>query len=147
MFFVCTGYMKPELWAIRAGGQGDVSESHVAWKFKRQVPAIPTPVLVGERIFMIHESGVMTCVNAKTGEQVWQQRLEGHFDASPLASDGKIYLFSDEGKGYVVEAKDEFKVLKESTLPGQIFASPAVVGNGLLVRTDAQLFAISKKRR
>jgi hypothetical protein len=142
LVFLCTGYMKPELWAVRPGGTGDVTESHVAWKFARQVPAIPTPVVVGNRIFMVHEQGVATCVDAETGQQVWQGRLQGPFTASPLASGNRIYLFSEEGRGTVLSAGDEFEVLAESQLPGRIFASPAVAGGSLIVRTDSHLYSL-----
>jgi outer membrane protein assembly factor BamB/SAM-dependent methyltransferase len=143
MIFICTGYMKPELWAIRPGGSGNVTESHVAWKFARQVPAVSTPVVVDDRIYMIHEQGVATCVSATTGEQVWQKRVGGAFTASPLANRDRIYLFAEDGKTTVLKTGDEFTVLSEAQLPGRVQASPAVADNVLFIRTDAKLFAIS----
>ncbi|MBX3444817.1 MAG: PQQ-binding-like beta-propeller repeat protein [Planctomyces sp.] len=142
LLYVCTGYMKPELWAVRPGGSGDVSESHVEWKFTRQVPAIPTPVMVGERLFMVHD-GVATCVDAHSGAQVWQGRVGGAFSASPLASRDRVYLFAEDGRTVVLAAGDEFEVLAESQLPGEVLASPAVAENDLFLRTDSRVYCIS----
>jgi len=144
LLFVCTGFMKPQLWAIRPGGSGDVSESHVAWKFARQAPAIPSPVLIGDRLYVVHEQGVVTCVNAETGEQVWQGRTEGPFAASPLANRDRIYLFAEDGRGIVLKAGDAFEVLSENRLPGRILASPAAANGKLFVRTDTHLWCIGR---
>src|SRR5262249_23101391 len=102
LFFLSTGFMKPQLWAIRPGGSGDVTESHVAWKFTRQVPAISTPVLVGDQVLMVHE-GVVTCVDGSSGSQIWQGRVGGTFAASPLASNDRVYLFAEEGRCVVLQ--------------------------------------------
>lgn len=144
LLFVCTGYMKPQLWAIRPGGSGNVTDSHVAWKFARQAPAIPSPLLIGNRVYMVHEQGVVTCVNAETGEQVWQGRTEGPYAASPLANGERIYLCSESGRTTVLKAGDSFQTLAENTLPGQVLASPAVAGKQLFLRTDSALWCIGR---
>jgi outer membrane protein assembly factor BamB len=142
LFFLSTGFMKPELWGIRPGGSGDVTDSHVAWKFARQVPAVSSPVLVGDQVLMVHE-GVVTSVDASSGEQAWQGRAGGTFSASPLASNDRVYLFAEDGRCVVLQTGgNELKVLAEPALPGRILASPAVAGNDLFVRTDTHLYCL-----
>ena len=97
MVYVCTGYLKPELWAIRVDGMGDVTTTHVAWKYNRQVPEISSPILIDKEIYFVSNRGILTCLDALTGELCWQQRLEGNFAASPLSADGKLYITSQKG--------------------------------------------------
>jgi outer membrane protein assembly factor BamB len=142
MAYICTGYMQPELWAIKLGGMGDVSGTHVAWKFTQGVPAKPSILLVGERIYMVADAGVARCLNALTGEQLWQKRLEDNYTASPLYAGGKIYFFSEGGTTTVIEPADEFKPLAENALDGRFMASPAVSGKALILRTDTALYRV-----
>ncbi|MBX7168448.1 MAG: PQQ-binding-like beta-propeller repeat protein [Pirellulales bacterium] len=142
LVFFCTGYMKPELWAVRPDGAGDVTETHVAWKTTRQVPANPSPVLVGERIYMVSDQGVATCLDARSGTEVWKHRLGGNFSASPVYADGKLFFCSEEGETHVLAPGDRFELLGKNQLQGKLLASPAIVGREIYLRTDQRLYRI-----
>ena len=143
--YVCTGYMTPQLWAIRTGGSGDVTDTHVLWKFTQGVSQKPSVLLVDGEIYMIADTGIARCIDAKTGKQLWQERLEGKYTASPVCADGRIYLCSEEGLTTVIApSREGMKVVGESELPGRILASPAVAGKALFVRTDKALYRIER---
>jgi outer membrane protein assembly factor BamB len=144
LVYVCTGYMKPQLWAIRMGGSGDVTQTHVAWKYDRQVPEISSPVAVGEEIYFVSSLGIGTCLDAKSGEQIWQHRLGGNYFASPLAADGKLYFTSREGVTTVVRPGREYHELGRNQLFGQTMASLAICGHSLLIRADRLLYCVGK---
>lgn len=142
MVFMSTGYVRPELWAIRADGKGDVTESHVAWKVTKQVPTMPSPVLVGNELFYVNDQGVATCLDSLTGAQRWQKRVEGNYCASAWAAAGKVYFANREGKTAVVRASSKYDPVADNHLDGQIFATPAVLGDALILRTDTHLYRI-----
>lgn len=142
LVYVCTGFGKPEIWAIRPGGRGDVTQSHVAWKMLKGAPAKPSPVLVGDRVYMVSDEGIASCLNALTGEQLWQERLGGAYSASPIFAEGRIYFFSHEGKATVIAPSDNFQVLAESKLDTGFMASPAVVGRAMYLRTKTHLYRV-----
>jgi outer membrane protein assembly factor BamB len=142
MVSIATGFMRPELWAIRVDGTADVTKSHVAWKASRQIPTMPSPVVAGDEIYFVNDQGVASCLDALSGDLCRQKRFDGNYCASPLAADGKIYFFSREGKTTVLRAGRDFERLAENALDGQIFASPAVIGNALVLRTDTHLYRI-----
>lgn len=142
MFFICTGYMQPQLWAIRAGGRGDITNSHVVWKYSRQVPANPSPILVDGSIYMTSNAGVISCLDAATGKSLWTGRLGGNYSASPLAADGKIYFASEEGITTVLRPGDKLEKLAENELDGRHMASPIPLENSLILRTDSALYRI-----
>jgi outer membrane protein assembly factor BamB len=144
MVYVCTGFHKPELLAIRVDGTDDVTDSHVVWRVKRQVPLVPSPILVGDNLYMVSDNGVATCLNAHTGEMRFQTRLGGKFSASPVFTDGRIYFASENGNVSVIEVGDTAHILAVNRLNGVIMASPAVSGQALYVRTDRHLYRIEK---
>ena len=139
LIFINTGYVKPQLMAIRPGGSGDVTDSHVAWTRKRTIPKKPSPLLVDGMIYQVTDNGIATCIEAKNGETVWEGRLEGEYTASPLYADGRVYYFNHDGKTTVVRAGGEFEVLAENRLDGDFMASPAVSGRALFLRTKTHL--------
>jgi len=145
VYFV-NNFPKPELCAVRLGGAaGDVTESHVAWKFKKQVPSSPSPLLIDDLVIMINDKGILTCLDARSGEEVYTERLGGNFSSSPLYADGKIYLFDEAGKGFVVRPGRTYELVAENQLPGRVLASPAAVGRALYVRTDSAFYRFEKK--
>ena len=145
MVYVCTGFGRPELWAIKPGGSGDVTATNVVWKVKIQAPAQPSPLLVGERIYMINDdTGIATCLEAKTGKEVWKEKIGGPFSASPLFADGRIYFCDRVGKTIVVEPGDAYKMLATNTLEDGFMASPAVSGKALILRGKKFLYRIEK---
>jgi len=141
VFFV-NDYERPELWAIRPGGQGDVTNSHIVWSLRQGVPAQPSPLLIGDRLYTISDLGIASCVDARTGSVHWKQRLGGNFSASPLFAAGRIYFFNQEGTTTVIDAGPEFRELAVNRLDGELKASPAVAGESLFVRTRTHLYRI-----
>ena len=143
--YVCTGFGKPELWAVKTGGlKGDVTASHVVWKQKKGAPDQSTPVVVGERLYMVTSGGIASCINTVTGDILWSERIGADFAASPLCIDGKLYFCDAAQKQKVIAASDTFTVLGKSELPDGCMATPAVMGKSLLVRTKTALYRIEE---
>ena len=141
-----TGFNTPRFWPSVRTARVDVTNSHVVWKFGRGVPNKPSLLLLGDVIYMINDGGIVTSVDAKTGQEVWRSRLLGSYSASPVAADGRIYFFSEDGKATVIEAGREFKVLSENTLESGFMASPAIDGRALYLRTKTHLYRIEEQR-
>lgn len=144
LVFLCTGLAKGELWAVRPGGSGVVTDTHVVWKLNRNAPTRPSPLLVGELLFIVDDGGIATCLEARTGKEVWRERVGGDYSASPVSADGKIYFLSQQGKGTVVEAGKQFKVLGENLLADGFMASPAIAGKALFLRTKTALYRVEQ---
>lgn len=142
MLYLMAGTAKNPLMAVRPDGKGNVTESHVVWQFGKSMPKRPSPLLVGQRIYTISDQGVASCINAKTGEAIWQKRVGGSYRSSPIYANGQIYCFSLDGLAAVFAATDEFKLLAENKFDNGCQASPAVVGDTLLVRTTKHLYCI-----
>ncbi|MFM8360690.1 MAG: PQQ-binding-like beta-propeller repeat protein [Verrucomicrobiota bacterium] len=146
LVFLATGFMKPEFWAIRPGGTGDVTATHVAWKMTRQAPQKPSPVVVDDAVYLVSESGILTCLDARTGEVRYTERVGGDFSASPLAAGGRIYLFDQDGVATVVRAGPKFERLARNELGDGFMASPAVAGDTLFLRSKTRLYRIEAGR-
>jgi outer membrane protein assembly factor BamB len=142
--FLCSGFTKPEVWAVTPDPEFPTAEPKLAWKYAKQAPTMASPLLVDGRFYMVSDPGIATCLDAATGKPVWQERLTGKYSASPLYADGKIYFCSREGLTTVVAAGDEFEVLAENSLEGALMASPAVLGDDLILRTDQALYRIGQ---
>lgn len=143
--FVITGYMKPELWAIRPDGEGDVTKTHVVWTFTKQMPANPSVLGADGLIYAVSDLGVLVCLDALSGKPLWQERLGGNYWASPVLADGRLYFSSENGTITVIRAGRSFEKLAETRLHGSVFASPAVVDGTLIVRTDKALYRFGTK--
>jgi outer membrane protein assembly factor BamB len=144
LVYVCTGYMTPQLWAIRPNGRGDVTDTHVAWKVTKQVPAKPSPLLVGKELYMVSDAGIATCLDALTGEEVWKERLNGNYTASPVFVDGHIYLLDEKGKTTVINPGRKFDLVAANELDSGFKASPAIAGKAFYLRTTSHLYRIEK---
>ncbi len=140
-----TGMGNPELWAFRPGGSGLLNDANIAWKYKKQVSGKPSVLLVDDLIYMINDGGIASCIDAKTGEGIWHHRIDGTFSASPIYANGKVYFCSENGTTTVIAAGREYKVLAENTLADGLMASPAVVGNSLILRTRTNLYRIEEQ--
>jgi len=143
LVFICTGFQQPSLLAVRLDGRGDVTKSHVAWALKRGVPLTPSPLLVGEELYLISDNGIASCVGAKTGNEHWRVRLGGNHSASPIYADGRIYFLSEEGESVVIAPGKQFEVLATNHLDGQTLASMAVSGGSIFVRSQTHLYRLS----
>ena len=138
-----TGMAKSAFWAVRPDGRGDVTDSHTAWKITgKAVPRMVSPVAVGDLLFMFSDGGVASCWEIATGHEVWEQRIGGHFTASPVYADGRLYGFNQDGKAFVIKAARSYELLATNTLDAGCMASPAVSGKALFVRTKTHLYRI-----
>ncbi len=144
MIFYPTGFSNGQLYAVRTGGSGLITDSHVAWRVKRGASNKPSILLIDDLIYMIGDTGIATCVEAKTGEIVWQQRIGGEYSASPVYADGKIWMFSEEGKTTVIKPGRTFEKLAENNLDDGFLASPAIAGKAFYLRTRTHLYRIEK---
>ena len=139
--------VKP-LMAIRPGGRGDVSQTHRVWSFENG-PDVPTPVSDGTFFYSVSDKGVMWCLNAKSGREVWGgQRLKpGTYSSSPVLADGKIYVSNEDGLTSVVMAGPHFRILAENPLNDYCLSSPAISDGQIFIRTAERLFCIGQRRR
>jgi outer membrane protein assembly factor BamB len=143
LVYICTGFFQPSLLAVRPDGRGDVTRSHIAWAFKRGVPLTPSPLLVGDELYMISDNGIATCLDAKTGAQNWQARVGGNHSASPVYADGRIYFLSEDGESVVIAPGRQFNVLATNQLDAQTLASMAVSDGSIFVRSLTHLYRLS----
>lgn len=143
--YLMTGFTTPELWAVRLDGQGDLDESHVAWKVKKQMPKKSSPLLLGDELYIISDIGILSCLDAKTGEEIYRERMPGDYSASLLYADDKIYLFSHDGDITAIAPGREFKQLAQTQIDGQIMATPAVADNAIFLRSDTHLYRFEIK--
>jgi outer membrane protein assembly factor BamB len=142
LVYIATGFQEPALMAVRADGQGDVTRTHVAWTLTRGAPYTPSPLLVGDELYYVSDTGVLSCVDAKTGEMRWQQRLGGNYSASPVFADGRVYVLSEEGMTTVFAPGKVFRKVASNRLDGTTLASIAVADRSLFIRTDTHLYRI-----
>jgi len=143
LIYIGTGFDRPNVMAIRADGAGDVTSTHVAWTTSRGAPNTPSLLLVGEELYMVSDSGIASCLDAKTGRSHWQERVGGDCSASPVYADGKIYIQNETGLGVVLKAGKTFQKLAESALNERTLASYAVADSALFIRTDQHLYKIA----
>ena len=137
-------YDNPELLAVRLGGKGDVTESHIAWRLKRGAPSTPSPVLVGDELYFVSDKGMASCVNAKTGESYWMERVPGSYSASPIFVNGRILFLNETGLATWVQPGKTFAVLGKNELPGRTLATPAFSDGAMYLRTDENLYRFGK---
>lgn len=142
LVFINTGYSRPTLLAVDPTGAGDVTDTHVRWRLNRGVPKKPSPVLVGEHLYLVDDGGVASCVVARTGEPVWQERIGGEYSASLVHAGGHLYAFSEGGRAVVMRPGEALRVVGENELEEGCLASPAPVDGTLVVRTRTHLYRI-----
>ena len=130
--------------AVKVDGKGDSTATEVAWENRRTFPYVPTMLTFGDHLYFVNDRGVAACHVAKTGENVWTERLGGNFSASPVLIDGKIYAVSEEGDVYVFPAAPAFTLLAKNSIGEQVLSSPAVADSRLLIRGSGHLFCIGK---
>jgi len=142
--YLSRGYRNSDYMAIRPGGRGDVTASHVEWQMPSGASYVPSIVYYDGLLYMTNEVGVVTCADARTGERLWRHRLGGVFFASPVAGDGKIYMVSETGETFVLRAGREPEVLARNDLGERFIASPAISQGRLFLRSDRTLFSVGK---
>ncbi|HKX28716.1 MAG TPA: PQQ-binding-like beta-propeller repeat protein [Blastocatellia bacterium] len=147
LIYYPTGFSAGQLFAVRTGGNGLLNESQIAWKVKRGVSNKPSILLVDDLIYMISDAGIVSCVEAKSGQSVWQKRIGGEYSASPVYADGRLWFFSEEGKTAVLRTGRTFELLAENQLDDGFLASPAIAGKAFYLRTRTHLYRIEERAR
>ncbi len=147
LVFTSSGYGAPTLRAIRLGGRGDVTATHIVWESRANVPLMPSFVYADGLLFCVKESGIATCLEAATGQVLWQERLGGAFGASPVLAEGRLYCLAEDGATTVLAADRTFKRLARNPLEGPSKASPAISNGRIFIRSQSSLFCISDKAR
>ena len=135
----------PELWAIRPDGNGDITETHIVWKVTKRMPPRASPLLAEGLLFLVNRNGIATCLEPKTGEVIWQERLKGAYSASPIYTKGRIYFFNEDAICTVIKPSRKLEIISSSSLARQpLMATPAVDGNTFYIRTEKYLYCIGK---
>ena len=144
VLYLSRGYRSSPYMAIKLGGRGDITRTHVAWRVATGGPYVSSLVHYQGVIYMSTDSGILSAVDARNGERLWQERVNGVFSASPIAGDGKIYFVSEAGETIVLKAGRTFEVVSRNQLDGHFVASPAAGGGKLFLRADDRVIAIGK---
>jgi outer membrane protein assembly factor BamB len=156
LVFVAGGNPSRPVFAIRKAATGDISlqkdqtsNAHVAWSTSRGGAYMPTPIVVGKVLYVLRENGVLSAYRASNGESLYQQRLGngGYFSASPVAARGQLYMVNDDGEAFVVRAGEKFELLKQNAMGEMCFATPALSGDMLIVRTRSHVYGIAESKK
>ncbi len=144
LVYLSTGFNEPVLLAVRPTGEGNVTESEIAWRLRRGAPLTVSPILVGDELYTVTDTGIATCIDALTGAIHWQQRLGGNHSASPVHAGGRIYFQNEEGVTTVIAPGRQFEQLARNELDASTLASIAVADGAFFVRTGTHLYRIEE---
>jgi outer membrane protein assembly factor BamB len=144
MVFASGGYPDRELLCIRADGSGDVTSSHVVWRTRQGVSYVPSPLVHEGRLYVVKDDGIVSCFDALTGTSLWQRRLGGAFSASPVLAGEHMYVPNEAGTTYVFKIAPEFELAAQNDLGDGGFASPAICGGQIFLRTSHRLYCIGE---
>ena len=144
LIYTSSGFEAPTIRAIRLGGKGEVTETHIAWEQTKGVPALASPLYVAPYLYTITRDNILHCIDAATGEVVWKERLEGTYWASPVLADGRIYILSEEGVTIVLRPGDKYDEIARNKLDEQCLASMAVSRGNFYIRSATHLYRIGK---
>ena len=142
LIYISSGYDSPVFYAIKLGGRGDITKSNLVWKTRKGAPRNSSPVVVNDLLFMAADHGVVSCLNAKTGQLIWMERVAGSCSPSMLYSNGKIFLTDETGKTFIFDADKKFNLIATNELEEQTLASPVVCNDSILIRTEMGLWRI-----
>jgi outer membrane protein assembly factor BamB len=145
MIFMSTGFMRPQMLGIRHDGK---TSPEIAWRYTKGAPTMPSPLLVGDELYFLTDAGgILTCLDARTGEEHYRERLGGNFSASPLFADGRIFVSNREGETFVLAPGKQFQLLAKNTLPEGHYASPVALDKSLFLRTEKALYRIEQRNQ
>ena len=144
MVYFSSGFDRATVIALKLGGKGDVTESHAGWSLAKGAPHTPSMLLVGDELYMVSDGGIASCVEAKTGEVIWTERIGGGHSASPIYAAGKLYFSNEAGVVTVLAVGKKFTVLAKNDLGERTLASPAVADGALFIRTAGHLWRFQK---
>lgn len=129
-------------YAIDPTGKGDVTKSHVKWTYEDDVPQIATPVIVDGLMYMVHDRGMATCLDATTGEVIWKEKLKGNFNSSPIYAGGNIYCINAKGVCTIIKPGKTFQKIAENDIDETVKAVPSFIGDKMILRTEKFLYVI-----
>lgn len=129
-------------YAVDPTGKGDITKTHIKWMYEEEVPQIPTPVIVEGKMYMVHDRGMVTCLDVKTGEVIWKEKLKGNFNASPIYAAGNIYFINVKGNCTVVKPGESFQKVAENDLKETVKATPVFINDYMILRTSNSLYLI-----
>lgn len=129
-------------YAIDPTGKGDVTKTHVKWMYEDEFPQLPTPVIVDGKMYFVHDRGIASCIDAKTAQLIWKQELKGNFNSSPVYAAGNLYFFNVKGECTIVKPGNTFEMVAQNLIGETVKAVPAFVDNGMILRTDKNLYLI-----
>ena len=144
MLYLSRGYRSSPYMAIKLGGRGDITNTHVAWRVATGGPYVSSLVHYQGVIYMSTDNGILSAVDASNGQRLWQERVTGVFSASPIAGDGKVYFVSEAGETIVLKAGRTFEIVSRNKLDGHFVASPAAGGGKIFLRADDRVIAVGK---
>ena len=144
ILYLSRGYRSSPFMAIRLGGRGDITNTHVVWRVPTGGPYVSSLLHYQGVIYMSTDNGILSAFDAAKGGRLWQERVGGTFSASPIAGDGKIYFVSEGGETIVIKAGRSFEIVSRNKLDGHFVASPAASGGRVFLRADDRLFAVGK---
>ena len=145
--FVTGGYPQKHILAIDPNGTGNVTDTHITWRTNRGAAYVPSPIVSGNHLLVVADSGVAICFDAKTGNRHWRERLDGGHSPSPVLANGIVYCVSDQGVATVFRLGDTFELIAKNDLAESVSSSPAISQGQLFIRTHQALYCIGKSVR
>jgi hypothetical protein len=145
IIYMSRGYRSGPFFALRTGGRGDLSSSHVLWHVPTGAPYVSSLLYFDGRIYMANDVGVLTAADASNGERIWQERVEGVFSASPVAGAGHVFFPSEGGTTFVVKAGAKPEIVAKNDLGERIIASPSIAGGRIFLRTDGHVVSVGAR--
>jgi outer membrane protein assembly factor BamB len=145
LVYSAAGYPQRNMLCIRADGSGDVTKTHVAWSKKGKMAYVPSLLLADGLLYMVDDSGPVTCFDAVSGQQIWSGKLDGEFSSSPVLAGGHIYVVSEAGMTFVLKPGRKFQVLAKNDLADGGFATPVICGSHIYLRTLHNLYCLGQQ--
>ncbi len=142
LIYLSTCYDSPKVLAIKPSGKGDLTNSNIAWEVEKGAPNTPSMIALNQRLFMVSDNGIITCVDALNGNQIWQKRIGGNFSASPFLAEGRIYFTDEKGLTTVIEAGDKYTEIAKNDLKEDTLATAAVTDGAIYIRGETHLYKI-----
>jgi len=145
MIFATAGHPQHALFGILADGTGDVTETHIAWRSDRKAGYVPSPLYANGLVYAISDKGLMRCYDAKNGKVIWEQNMKARFYSSPVLVGDKLYVFGRKGKGFVLAAEREYRLLATNTLPHGVNATPVILDSKIYLRSLGDFYCLGEK--
>ena len=146
LLLIVAGYPNREMLAIRPDGHGDISATHVQWRSRKACPFVPSPIAVNNCFLLVSDQGIATCMDAESGNVHWRQRIGSGYSASPVSAAGLVYFLADDGVTTIIPARTEFRVHAKNSIDEPCYASPAISGGQMFLRSEKQLYCIGTGR-